>query len=756
MKKILSLFVAALALNVFSSVQVTKQYCDHNAEKGVRAVSNFIEHVTLPTYVTNVVNNIYSNYYGTFISTNFYNSTGFVISPDNTQAISGDLKLYDVQSSVGKTSVDGFQVYSMIIDESTGLHYQPMSVYSYSIMLPIYRYQCVENPLGTTGSGSSLRYKAGINLGFNNTETQIKVTLYDDSGTSLGTSSLIPIADAESGKSKFVIGTHTFIFGNHTYSFSENGESVITSNDVERIISENIPPPVPADRIYGTLRDNRIAHFQMRREPYGSGAHSSEEYMNYEFDIVWTNYTTTVSSGKTIRDYKILNLVQKAGRTAVATPHYKYNETDGVGYFTGYIVLMPASADSAKLAAYAPEFVFKTNINWQISFNETTYENTYYFKLLSKREDWNQYLKGDLKIYDSQDNLIGEIATKSNLNERVSQVENIVTNQVVTRLYNEAINSADSVTATMVYEAHYGGYAESVEGLYRLKTDNVYSESWSNIIYNLEFLSGTSIQDAAYPNNIKMEYNKVTRKFHLMATDYPTSNDGQFYNQNYESFFPMGVTNLVYTQKRSSSDPYPTVKFVELSHTPAKYSDYLSGDGTAWHETAQGPVLKEKFMTETTMRKWIQSGKILGRGRKVEYTVNAFIIDSGGLQIVRGISTATFDTAHRITTESGAVFRGTIHGLGFTPSEAIPDVKVKDPELDLVYDINSDKMSLRWNTTNLHEVTTHTFVQKEHPDDYFPKSFGFPDGWSTIKSVDGEEYTLRWLNFYSPVESYMN
>lgn len=754
MKNILSLFVAALALNVFSGVQVTKQYCDHNAEKGVRVASNFIEHVTLPTYVTNVVNNIYSNYYGTFISTNFYDSTGFVLSPDRKQALSGDLKLYSVTNSAVKKELSGFQVYSMITDESTGLHYVPMSLYDLSAVY--IRYQCVENPLGTTGSGSSMRYKAGINVTIQASGVKNSVTLYNDSGTSLGSSTYMNIADIDKGAVKWTVGTHTFVPG-YVSTFYPTDESIINSNDVVRILMENIPPPVPADRIYDTLRENRIAHFQMRREPYGSGAHSSEEYMNYEFDIVWTNYTTTVSSGKTIRDYKILNLVQKAGRTAVATPHYKYNETDGVGYFTGYINWMPTSADSAKLAAYAPEFVFKTNINWQISFNETTYENTYYFKLLSKREDcWNQYLKGDLKIYDSQDNVIGEVATKSNLNERVSQVENIVTNQVVTRLYNEAINSADSVTATMVYEAHYGGYAESVEGLYRLKTDNVYSESWSNIIYNLEFLGGTSIQDAAYPNNIKMEYNKVTRKFHLMATDYPTSNDGQFYNQNYESFFPMGVTNLVYTQKRSSSGPYPTVKFVELSHTPAKYSDYLSGDGTAWHETAQGPVLKEKFMTETTMRKWIQSGKILGRGRKVEYTVNAFIINSGGSQIVRGISTATFDTAHRITTESGAVFRGTIHGLGFTPSEAIPDVKVRDPELDLVYDINSDKMSLRWNTTNLHEVTTHTFVQKEHPDDYFPKSFGFPDGWSTIKSVDGEEYTLRWLNFYSPVESYMN
>lgn len=430
--RIVTIITAALlSFAVNAAQQATIQYCDNNREQAIQEAFSQIDYV-LPdkisdymkeheiTVITNdVIFEIHTNtYINVNVSSNFYNATSFLTAPDFSKALSGDLKTYDVTLVNEKVSMGDREIYPIIIDRSTGLHYEIMSVYdAYPSYLGwIYRYRCVENPLGTSGSSSSLHYKAGINLVLNGNATWYQITLYNDTGTSLGTSSSVTIENFENHSTPIVIGTQSFEIDRFHCTFSPDGGSVLTSNEVEEIISERIPHPAPVDRIYDSIRENRIAHYEFRQEPYSAGTHSSDEYLKYEFDIEWTNYTTSVSSGKTIRNYTCLNLRQTGGRTVQGHPSYHYNETDGVGYFNGWTNYGSLSTDTVKKPEYAPWFVFTTNINWQISADDTANQQYYYFKLLSKREDcWNQYLKGDLKIYDSQDVVIDEVLTKTNL-----------------------------------------------------------------------------------------------------------------------------------------------------------------------------------------------------------------------------------------------------------------------------------------------------------------------------------------------------
>lgn len=302
MKNILSLFIVALALNVFSGIQVTKQYCDHNAEKGVRVASNFIEHVTLPTYVTNTLETVISNFYtheiktitsnihthtdhydityvgtnyykNTYVITNVFNGTSILLSTNNQQALSGDLSIYNVTVTNDITRIGSYDTFTLLIDDTTGLHYEPMSSYLLSSHY-YFRYRCVENPQGTTGSGTSLRYKAGLNLVKYN--GNYYCILYDDAGTSIGQSQDVPIADFENHVTSLEVLSHRFRIALSKYLMEDTGDSVARKTEVDDVVEQMKKfkknelefTRITGDLILSIFPTNNSAIYRWEYEPY--------------------------------------------------------------------------------------------------------------------------------------------------------------------------------------------------------------------------------------------------------------------------------------------------------------------------------------------------------------------------------------------------------------------------------------------------------------------------------------------------------
>ena len=158
--KIVTIITATLlSFAVNAAQQATIQYCDNNREQAVQEafgqidyvlpdkISDYMKEHAIPTFVTNketiiiqtnyVTNtdhfetnytheiitrdinyNTYSNYYhNTYVSTNHYSETGFLVSPDFQKALSGDLQIYEVQNDNYYEKIETIYVWRKLRNE---------------------------------------------------------------------------------------------------------------------------------------------------------------------------------------------------------------------------------------------------------------------------------------------------------------------------------------------------------------------------------------------------------------------------------------------------------------------------------------------------------------------------------------------------------------------------------------------------------------------------------------------------------------
>ena len=177
------------------------------------------------------------------------------------------------------------------------------------------------------------------------------------------------------------------------------------------------------DRIYDSLSNETTAHYKLTQSPNGDGSHTTDEYIVLEFDLVSTNFSISSQGGKTLKTYPSVNMTHISGTNVSGFATYYWNETDGVGWWyvatgynpvSGWIPVEPASqTQTEKLAAYSPEVMFG-DTEFSVLVEDTENQVDKRLQQLSVGEGgWTQYVKGDLKVYDREENWTASVFTTS-------------------------------------------------------------------------------------------------------------------------------------------------------------------------------------------------------------------------------------------------------------------------------------------------------------------------------------------------------
>lgn len=423
--------------NVISNYYHTN-YVD-NVISNYYIVTNYVEQVT-------VVSNYYRDYYNTYYTTHTYYYTNqpvnltydagadFAVADTNwQQAISGDLGIYNIVVSTGQDST-GY--WNILVDDYTGEQFIYESTYSESGSR-YFRYKRVDGPTTTSGSNASMYYYGGLRVRFNYNVGNYFIYVYNDSGTLVGNNTTAIKATTINSSGAVVGGRKIVAY--KTISLGERTGTLATLDDIGGG-GGGSSEPLNLDsvtKVYKYDNTARFAKYNLSCTKYtyqgtsGGSASYSVTYYTYTFLLCSTNGVNTTISGDDTTVYQAYDFQRvSGGTTSDFGVSFNRNNTDGNGYFKcslgssmngtstprNWLTIDVALETNSTFSVYATTSAGETQPQYDYCDFTLTYN--------SSVSGENQYISGDLGVYDNNGVLIDTLLTQSSITNIVTSNSN--------------------------------------------------------------------------------------------------------------------------------------------------------------------------------------------------------------------------------------------------------------------------------------------------------------------------------------------